>query len=135
MIIVDRRPNPQGKSLPNRQRFLTRVKAQVRRAVADSIDRRRISDVGADEEVKVRVLHSAVHAEFRLRRSGSLFRALARPWTLRPRHARQAVAILHNLAVLPLLRWQLRQLAQGAGKTPPMSGLGLPGAVTQHQDA
>ena len=55
MIIVDRRPNPQGKSLPNRQRFLSRVKAQVRRAVADSIDRRRISDVGADEEVKVRV--------------------------------------------------------------------------------
>jgi uncharacterized sporulation protein YeaH/YhbH (DUF444 family) len=55
MMIVDRRPNPQGKSLPNRQRFLVRVKAQVRRAVADSIDRRRISDVGADEEVKVRV--------------------------------------------------------------------------------
>jgi hypothetical protein len=55
MMIVDRRPNPQGKSLPNRQRFLTRVKAQVRRAVADSIDRRRISDVGADEEVKVRI--------------------------------------------------------------------------------
>ncbi|CAH2598594.1 DUF444 domain-containing protein YeaH [Rhodovastum atsumiense] len=55
MIIVDRRPNPQGKSLPNRQRFLSRVKAQVRRAVADSIDRRRVSDVGAEEEVKVRV--------------------------------------------------------------------------------
>ena len=55
MMIVDRRPNPQGKSLPNRQRFLARVKAQVRRAVADSIDRRRVSDVGADEQVKVRV--------------------------------------------------------------------------------
>jgi uncharacterized sporulation protein YeaH/YhbH (DUF444 family) len=55
MMIVDRRPNPQGKSLPNRQRFLVRVKAQVRRAVADSIDRRRIADVGADEEVRVRV--------------------------------------------------------------------------------
>ncbi len=55
MMIVDRRPNPQGKSLPNRQRFLSRVKAQVRRAVADSIDRRRVSDVGTDEEVKVRV--------------------------------------------------------------------------------
>lgn len=55
MIIVDRRPNPQGKSLPNRQRFLSRVKAQVRRAVADSIDKRRVADVGADEEVKVRV--------------------------------------------------------------------------------
>jgi hypothetical protein len=55
MMIVDRRPNPQGKSLPNRQRFLARVKAQVRRAVADSIDRRRVSDVGTDEEVKVRI--------------------------------------------------------------------------------
>jgi hypothetical protein len=55
MIIVDRRPNPQGRSLPNRQRFLARVKAQVRRAVADSIDRRRLSDATADEQVKVRV--------------------------------------------------------------------------------
>ena len=44
--------------MPNRTGLgpiLVRVKAQVRRAVADSIDRRRISDVGADEEVKVRV--------------------------------------------------------------------------------
>lgn len=55
MIIVDRRPNPQGKSLPNRQRFLSRVKSEVHRAVADSIARRSIADGGADEEVRVRV--------------------------------------------------------------------------------
>ena len=84
------------------------------------------------------VLHSAVHAEFRLRKSGSLLSALVRPWTLRPRHARQAAAVVANLVALPLLRWQLNQLARGVTKTPPapMSGLGLPGAaVAQHQDA
>ena len=55
MMIVDRRPNPQGKSLPNRQRFLNRAREEVRKAVAESIDRRRVSDGNADEEVKVRV--------------------------------------------------------------------------------
>lgn len=84
-----------------------------------------------------RVLHSAVHAEFRLRKSGSLLSALVRPWTLRPRHARQAAAIVANVVALPLLRWQLNQLARGVSKTPPapMSGLGLPdAAVAQSQD-
>jgi anaerobic magnesium-protoporphyrin IX monomethyl ester cyclase len=85
-----------------------------------------------------RVLHSAVHAEFRVRKFGSLLSALARPWTLRPRHARQVVATVANLALLPLLRWQLKQLSRGVSRTPPapMSGIGLPGtAVASHQDA
>lgn len=55
MMIVDRRPNPQGKSLPNRQRFLNRAREEVRKAVAESIDRRRVADGKSDEEVKVRV--------------------------------------------------------------------------------
>ena len=55
MMIVDRRPNPQGKSLPNRQRFLNRAREEVRKAVAESIDRRRVADGNTDEEVKVRV--------------------------------------------------------------------------------
>ena len=29
MNIVDRRPNPKGKSLPNRQRFLERAKHEI----------------------------------------------------------------------------------------------------------
>jgi uncharacterized sporulation protein YeaH/YhbH (DUF444 family) len=55
MVIVDRRANPQGKSLANRQRFLERVRGDVKRAVADTIARRRIADVDAEEEVRVRV--------------------------------------------------------------------------------
>jgi radical SAM superfamily enzyme YgiQ (UPF0313 family) len=85
-----------------------------------------------------RVLHSAVHREFRLRKAGSLLSALARPWTLRPRHVRQALAVGAHLVLLPLLRWQLNQLARGVSRTPPTptSGIGLPGtAVPSHQDA
>jgi len=55
MVIVDRRANPQGKSLPNRERFLERVKDNIRRAVADTVARRRVADVDSGEEVKVRV--------------------------------------------------------------------------------
>ena len=55
MVIVDRRANPQGKSLANRQRFLERVRGDVKRAVADTIARRRVAEVDTDEEVRVRV--------------------------------------------------------------------------------
>jgi uncharacterized protein len=55
MVIVDRRANPQGKSLDNRERFLERVREDVRRAVSDTIARRRISELESDEEVRVRV--------------------------------------------------------------------------------
>ncbi len=55
MVIVDRRANPQGKSLANRQRFLERVRGDVKRAVADTIARRRVADVDTEEEVRVRV--------------------------------------------------------------------------------
>ena len=55
MNIVDRRLNPSGKNLPNRQRFIERAKADVRKAVSDSIASRKVSDVGKDgEKVKVR---------------------------------------------------------------------------------
>ncbi len=85
-----------------------------------------------------RVLHSAVHAEFRLRRARALLAAVARPWTLRPRHLRQAAAAIANLIALPLLRWQLNQLSRGVSRTPPASpsGLGLTGGIVpSHQDA
>lgn len=55
MRIIDRRPNPQGKSLPNRQRFLARARAQVRQAVADSVAERRVADVGSSERVRIRI--------------------------------------------------------------------------------
>jgi len=45
MHIVDRRLNPRGKSLENRQRFLRRAKALVQRAVKNSSQSRDIQDV------------------------------------------------------------------------------------------
>ena len=63
-MIVDRRPNPQGKSLPNRQRFLNRAREEVRKAVAESIDRRSLSDGKSDEQLKVRV-RGTVEPSFR----------------------------------------------------------------------
>ncbi|MDR3437931.1 YeaH/YhbH family protein [Telmatospirillum sp.] len=55
MNVIDRRLNPTGKSLPNRQRLLRRLKAQVREAVARSISGRKIADISADTEVQVPV--------------------------------------------------------------------------------
>ena len=55
MVIVDRRANPQGKSLANRERFLKRVREDVKRAVADTVARRRVSDLDSAEEIRVRV--------------------------------------------------------------------------------
>src|SRR6516225_11704396 len=51
MHIVDRRLNPSSKSLENRQRFLRRAKALVRRAVRDCTRGRDIPDIldGVDE--------------------------------------------------------------------------------------
>lgn len=55
MNIIDRRLNPKGKSLPNRQRLLRRLKAQVRKAVAKSISGRSVTDIDADKTVPVPV--------------------------------------------------------------------------------
>ena len=45
MHIVDRRLNPSGKSLANRQRFLRRAKSLIRKAVHESSASRSIKDV------------------------------------------------------------------------------------------
>ena len=55
MNIIDRRLNPKGKSLPNRQRLLRRLKAQVKKAVAQSIAGRSITEIDADKSVPVPV--------------------------------------------------------------------------------
>ena len=41
MNIVDRRPNPKGKSLSNRQRFLGRARAEVKSAVQEALRKRK----------------------------------------------------------------------------------------------
>ncbi|MCK8783599.1 YeaH/YhbH family protein [Roseomonas sp. NAR14] len=53
MHILDRRLNPGGKSLGNRQRFLRRAKALVRQAVRDASAQRRIREVDQGGEVSI----------------------------------------------------------------------------------
>src|SRR5215213_6784733 len=53
MYIVDRRLNPGGKSLANRQRFLRRARSLVRRAVRDGAKERHIKDIEQGGEVSI----------------------------------------------------------------------------------
>jgi uncharacterized sporulation protein YeaH/YhbH (DUF444 family) len=69
MHIVDRRLNPSGKSLENRQRFLRRAKALVRDAVKKSSEGRDIKDVLEGGEVSIPL--DGMH-EPRLRREGGI---------------------------------------------------------------
>jgi uncharacterized sporulation protein YeaH/YhbH (DUF444 family) len=53
MHVIDRRPNPRGKSLSNRQRFLRRARALVRQAVRDASAQRSIKDVEKGGDVVI----------------------------------------------------------------------------------
>ena len=53
MHIVDRRLNPKGKSLANRQRFLRRTRAQIQKAVRDALVNRKVTDVVGQEQVSI----------------------------------------------------------------------------------
>ncbi len=53
MQILDRRLNPSGRSLPNRQRFLRRAKALVQDAVRDASAKRGIRSADAGGEVSI----------------------------------------------------------------------------------
>ncbi|HKT84596.1 MAG TPA: YeaH/YhbH family protein [Novosphingobium sp.] len=54
MHIIDRRLNPRGKSLVNRQRFLRRARDMVRGAVRDSLASRKIREVESEGEVSIK---------------------------------------------------------------------------------
>jgi uncharacterized sporulation protein YeaH/YhbH (DUF444 family) len=51
--IIDRRPNPHGKNLENRQRVLTRARAAVARATRQAIDQGTLREVGRDQAVTI----------------------------------------------------------------------------------
>jgi uncharacterized protein len=51
--VIDRRLNPSGKSLPNRQRFIRLAKAAIKDAVVRSIRERSLGDVKSDEVVNI----------------------------------------------------------------------------------
>ncbi|MEZ5994124.1 MAG: YeaH/YhbH family protein [Hyphomonadaceae bacterium] len=53
MHIIDRRLNPGGKSFANRQRFLRRARAQVRKAVREASSARSIKEAGKGGEVSI----------------------------------------------------------------------------------
>jgi len=71
MHIVDRRLNPSGKNLSNRQRFMRRAKSQIRKAVHESAGSRSIKD--ADEGGEVVLPAQGVHEPtFRRGSSGGI---------------------------------------------------------------
>jgi uncharacterized sporulation protein YeaH/YhbH (DUF444 family) len=51
--LIDRRNGSKRKSAVNRQRFLKRYKSQLKRAVADAVNRRSIVDTDAGEKVNI----------------------------------------------------------------------------------
>src|SRR5690606_41515599 len=53
MNIIDRRRDPGGKSLANRQRFIRRARALVRRAVREASSKRSIKDVDKGGDIVV----------------------------------------------------------------------------------
>ena len=53
MNVIDRRLNPKGKSLANRQRFLRRARQQILKAVREASGDRSITDIVNGESVKI----------------------------------------------------------------------------------
>ena len=51
--VIDRRRNPQGRSLGNRQRFIRRAREQIRDALKEKLRERSIEDVGSGEDVVI----------------------------------------------------------------------------------
>jgi uncharacterized sporulation protein YeaH/YhbH (DUF444 family) len=69
MQILDRRLNPSGRSLPNRQRFLRRAKALVQEAVRDASAKRDIRSADEGGEVSI-PLHGIREPSFHLGSGG-----------------------------------------------------------------
>ena len=70
MQILDRRLNPSGRSLPNRQRFLRRAKTLVQEAVRDASAKRDIRSADAGGEVSI-PLHGIREPSFHLGQGGT----------------------------------------------------------------
>ncbi|MCP4487188.1 MAG: YeaH/YhbH family protein [Gammaproteobacteria bacterium] len=51
--LIDRRPNAKNKSTVNRQRFIRRYKLQIKKAIAEQISERSITDVDSGENVSI----------------------------------------------------------------------------------
>ena len=53
--LIDRRPNSKNKSTVNRQRFLRRYKAQIKKSIAEKISKRSITDNKGNEKISIPV--------------------------------------------------------------------------------
>jgi len=53
MRIIDRRENPKGKNLPNRQHFMRRTGRYIQDLVKESVRKRNIKDIGKEEKVSI----------------------------------------------------------------------------------
>ena len=53
MDIIDRRPNPHGKNLENRQRVIARARAAVARATRDAVSEGTLREAGRDQAVTI----------------------------------------------------------------------------------
>jgi uncharacterized sporulation protein YeaH/YhbH (DUF444 family) len=53
MNIIDRRPNPKGKSLANRQRFIDRARGEVKKALVDALKRRKVGETEGSEKISI----------------------------------------------------------------------------------
>src|ERR1700749_266570 len=51
--FIDRRLNPKGKSLGNRQRFLRRARTQIREAVQKSLKDSAVADIEKNRKVRI----------------------------------------------------------------------------------
>ena len=67
--IIDRRLNPKGKNLGNRQRFTRRARAQIKDAVQKSLKDRTVSDFESGQEVSIST-KSTEEPQFRYAKTG-----------------------------------------------------------------
>jgi uncharacterized protein len=68
-FIIDRRLNPKGKSLANRQRFIRRTKAQIRDSLKESVTDRKLTDSAGGETITI-PSRGIAEPRFRHSRSG-----------------------------------------------------------------
>ena len=53
MYIIDRRLNPKGKNIGNRQRFIRRARAEISKVVQEASSRRNVADIGQGDRVVI----------------------------------------------------------------------------------
>ena len=53
MYFIDRRLNPKGKSVINRQRFLRRAREEIRQGVQEAVNSGKVADISTDGRISI----------------------------------------------------------------------------------